>query len=411
MAHEASIKVEIPSRLEELWELSPHLPSPQRLNAAFDSIAVSSFPPLGEAKVIEIASDASIAEAVQILARNNVLSAPVRDVEAPDDASWIDRYIGIVEFAGIILWLLQQSGVSSPKASAKLENLQAAALASSGSFGRTAVPEPYPPEILESDFFEELTSSSCYNQSKVKDIVGSFRWAPFLPVQKSDTLLTVLLLLSNYHMKSLPVVESGRAEIQGLITQSAVVHVLSQCIGIPWFDSLGKLSLAQLGLPSTTSAKMLKIVEDEPVLRAFRVMRYHNVGGLPVITKSDNKPIGNISIRDVRFLLTAPQVYKSHRTITAKDFLQVTKSILQKDQPSSPILHPVIVCTSSERLQDVISKLDRARIHRIYVVDKHGHLEGVVTLRDIISKFVDEPPGYFGDFFAGVVPATRTCKV
>ncbi|EFJ27337.1 hypothetical protein SELMODRAFT_441620 [Selaginella moellendorffii] len=374
MAHEASIKVEIPSRLEELWELSPHLPSPQRLNAAFDSIAVSSFPPLGEAKVIEIASDASIAEAVQILARNNVLSAPVRDVEAPDDASWIDRYIGIVEFAGIILWLLQQSGVSSPKASAKLENLQAAALASSGSFGRTAVPEPYPPEILESDFFEELTSSSCYNQSKVKDIVGSFRWAPFLPVQKSDTLLTVLLLLSNYHMKSLPVVESGRAEIQGLITQSA-------------------------------------IVEDEPVLRAFRVMRYHNVGGLPVITKSDNKPIGNISIRDVRFLLTAPQVYKSHRTITAKDFLQVTKSILQKDQPSSPILHPVIVCTSSERLQDVISKLDRARIHRIYVVDKHGHLEGVVTLRDIISKFVDEPPGYFGDFFAGVVPATRTCKV
>lgn len=61
---------------------------------------------------IEIKSDASLAEAVQILAQHKILSAPVVDVDAPEDASWIDRYIGIVEFAGIVFWLLCQ--VSMP---------------------------------------------------------------------------------------------------------------------------------------------------------------------------------------------------------------------------------------------------------------------------------------------------------
>lgn len=58
--------------------------------------------------VIEINSNASLAEAVQLLSQHKILSAPVVDVDAPEDASWIDRYIGIVEFAGIVVWILHQ---------------------------------------------------------------------------------------------------------------------------------------------------------------------------------------------------------------------------------------------------------------------------------------------------------------
>lgn len=57
---------------------------------------------------VEIKSDATLAEAVKILAHHNILSAPVVDVDAPEDATWIDRYIGIVEFAGIVVWILHQ---------------------------------------------------------------------------------------------------------------------------------------------------------------------------------------------------------------------------------------------------------------------------------------------------------------
>lgn len=57
---------------------------------------------------IEISSDASLSDAVETLSKNKILSAPVRNVDAPEDSSWIDRYIGIVEFAGIAVWLLHQ---------------------------------------------------------------------------------------------------------------------------------------------------------------------------------------------------------------------------------------------------------------------------------------------------------------
>lgn len=49
-----------------------------------------------------------MAEAVKLLAQNKLLSVPVVDVDAPEDATWIDRYIGIIEFAGIVVWILHQ---------------------------------------------------------------------------------------------------------------------------------------------------------------------------------------------------------------------------------------------------------------------------------------------------------------
>lgn len=70
-----------------------------------------------------------------------------------------------------------------------------------------------------------------------------------------------------------------------------------------------------------------------------------------------------------------------------------------------------ITCQKSDTIKDVILKLDAAKIHRIYVVDVEENLEGVVTLRDIISKLVHEPPGYFGDFFDGVVPLPANSSV
>lgn len=63
--------------------------------------------------VVEIKSDATLPEAVETLADHNLLSAPVVDVKAPEGATWIDRYIGIVEFAGIVVWVLQQVSFST----------------------------------------------------------------------------------------------------------------------------------------------------------------------------------------------------------------------------------------------------------------------------------------------------------
>lgn len=61
--------------------------------------------------MVEIKSDTTLAEAVKILSHHNINSAPVVKVDASQDATWMDRYIGIVEFAGIAVWILHQVNV------------------------------------------------------------------------------------------------------------------------------------------------------------------------------------------------------------------------------------------------------------------------------------------------------------
>lgn len=68
------------------------------------------------------------------------------------------------------------------------------------------------------------------------------------------------------------------------------------------------------------------------------------------------------------------------------------------------MLSGMITCKKNETIKELIQMLDSLKIQRVYVVDDDGNLEGTITLRDIISRLVYEPPGYFGDFFDGVLP-------
>lgn len=99
------------------------------------------------------------------------------------------------------------------------------------------------------------------------------------------------------------------------------------------------------------------------------------------------------------------------RSITAKNFLTSVQSYLEKHEKHSPYLSSMVTCRRDNSLKEVIMKLDSMKIHRIYVVDDKGNLEGVITLRDIISKLVHEPRGYFGDFFDGVLPLPANSRV
>ncbi|KAJ6837179.1 SNF1-related protein kinase regulatory subunit gamma-1 [Iris pallida] len=290
------------------------------------------------------------------------------------------------------------------------------ALASAAAAGvsSAAGPAKSGPEAAASvggSFFETLTSSEFYKKTKVGDISGSFRWAPFLALQNSDSFLTMLLLLSQYRMKSLPVVDLGEGKIENIITQSSVVHMLAECVGLPWFENWGTKKLSALGLPIMKPDRLVKVSEEEPVLKAFQLMRKKGIGGIPVVGGRGRKAIGNISIRDVQYLLTTPEIYKDYRSITAKGFLSSVRNYLAEHQETSPMSRGLIACKRDDTIKDIILRLDSEQIHRIYVVDEEENLEGVITLRDIISKLVHEPPGYFGDFFDGVVPLPQNSRV
>ncbi|XP_058763533.1 SNF1-related protein kinase regulatory subunit gamma-1-like [Vicia villosa] len=401
-------------RVEDLWDVQEAQLSPtEKLNACFESIPVSAFPLPSSNQEVEIKSDATLAEAVKILAHHNILSAPVVDVDAPEDASWIDRYIGILEFAGIVVWILHQSEPASPRSPSTPTSASAIAAKANGNtfalelealgLGSAAT--------TSGDFFEDLTSSELYKNTKVRDISGTFRWAPFLALERSNSFLTMLLLLSKYKMKSVPVVDLGAGRIDNIITQAAVIHMIAECAGLQWFENWGTKKLSDVGLPLVSPKQIIKVYEDEPVLQAFKVMRKERVGGVPVIKRGGNTPVGNISLRDVQFLLTAPEIYHDYRAITVKDFMTAVRSYLEKNKTAFSMSCEFVTCKMDCTVKELIQLLDREKIHRVYVVDDDGELEGLITLRDILSRLVHEPRGYFGDFFDGVLPLPANSRV
>ncbi|KAA3460585.1 SNF1-related protein kinase regulatory subunit gamma-1 [Gossypium australe] len=140
-----------------------------------------------------------------------------------------------------------------------------------------------------------------------------------------------------------------------------------------------------------------EVYEDEPVLQAFKLMRKKRIGGIPVVECGGKKAI--------------VEVLLMHRSITAKNFLIAVRNYLEKHEKRSPMLSGMITCKRDETVKELIQKLDSEKIQRVYVTDEDGNLEGVITLRDIISRLVHEPRGYFGDFFDGVLPLPENSRV
>lgn len=88
---------------------------------------------------------------------------------------------------------------------------------------------------------------------QVRSLLKSYRWAPFIPVATDSSMLSVLLLLSKYKLRNVPVIERGKPDIKNYITQSAVVRGLEGCKGRDWFDCIAAQCIADLGLPFISS--------------------------------------------------------------------------------------------------------------------------------------------------------------
>eukprot|EP00456_Euglypha_rotunda_P029718 TRINITY_DN23242_c0_g1_i5.p1 TRINITY_DN23242_c0_g1~~TRINITY_DN23242_c0_g1_i5.p1 ORF type:complete len:124 (+),score=39.83 TRINITY_DN23242_c0_g1_i5:98-469(+) len=62
---------------------------------------IADFPLPKEKKIIEIKSDTSVKDAVEILMKYHILSAPVVDIKAKEDADWLDKYLSLVDMMDV----------------------------------------------------------------------------------------------------------------------------------------------------------------------------------------------------------------------------------------------------------------------------------------------------------------------
>lgn len=404
----------------------------ETLTAAFARIPVSSFPEVPGGHVIEILADTSISDTVKILSQHNILSAPVRNSDAGNSVDWRERYLGIIDYSAIVLWVLESAEIAAAALTASSATAAGVGAGAVGALGALVLGATGPAAIaglavtavgaavagglaadkgigkdaataadkLGEDFYKVILEEEPFKSTTVRSILKSYRWAPFLPVATDSSMLSVLLLLSKYRLRNVPVIEPGQPSIKNFITQSAVIQHLDGCRGRDWFDFISAQSVSDLGLPFMSSNEVVSIQSNELILEAFKKMKDYHIGGLPVIEGPNKKIIGNVSIRDIRHLLLKPQLFSNFRQLTVMDFMN---TVVSTTHDTGRVISP-ITCKLDSTLGSVIYSLASKSVHRIYVVTpEENEVVGVITLRDVISCFIHEPPNHFDNYFGFAV--------
>ena len=103
-------------------------------------------------------------------------------------------------------------------------------------------------------------------------------------------------------------------------------------------------------------------LDDKKTVRdAKQLMDQYSIGGLPVLSKE--KLVGIITKRDIRFESNLDTLVKDR--MTSKDLITVNSD------------------TSNEDAKKILQK---HRIERLLVVDKHNNLDGLITVKDLTKK-------------------------
>ncbi|KAK6116466.1 hypothetical protein DH2020_049759 [Rehmannia glutinosa] len=388
----------------------------ESLTASFARIQVSSFPQVPGGKVIEIRADTLISDAVKILSESNILSAPVVDPASKDSIDWRRRYLGIVDYSAIILWVLQNAEIAAAALSATSAAAAGVSAGAAGALGAAALgatgplavagltaaavgaavaggmaadrgmgkDAPTAADKLGEDFYKVMLHEEPFKSAtdEVRSILKSYRWAPFVPVAPDSSMLSVMLLLSKYRLSNVPVIQTGNSSIKNFITQSAVVQGLQGCKGRDWFECISRNPISELGLPFMSPDQVVGVQDNELILEAFKRMKDREIGGLPVMEGATRKIVGNISIRDVRFLLLKPELFTNFRELTVKDFITTVASATND---SGKTVTP-ITCKPDSTLGDVIDTLSSRGVHRIYVVaDERNELPYLYQSRVVFN--------------------------
>lgn len=294
-------------------------------------------------------SDTTIREAIKALSKHNFSCAPVVDVSKTGalNLKWQDKYLGIVDTVGLVMYML--------------DFLQ----------GTT-------------DFDKETALVASFDVNTVSDLTTRAFWCPFVALDESSSLFDAMLLLGQYGLHRIPVLahaSEGHDKMTNLITQSALLKLLDR--HLHFFHDLTKRSLLDLGLG--TPKNVISIDEHKSVLDAFHLIRDQRVSAVPV-TNIKGQLVGNVSARDARSLVKDPTMMSMLHGPLIKwlsgDYMET------------------ITCSPTDSLEVAMKRLNENGVHRIYLVDDNQHLVRVLSLRDVISRFVKEPTAdYCRKFF------------
>ncbi|XP_072967470.1 SNF1-related protein kinase regulatory subunit gamma-1-like [Typha angustifolia] len=344
------------------------------LKSFLDHIPITSIPNISST-VLEIKHDHCVLDVISLMYNNNVGGAII--IDWCDFKKSVDRDIGFIEFSAVVLWCLEE-----------LDKVRAES------------------KISDHGFLSVLEHTSSIAQTKIGELAKLFLWEPFFPIHIHDTLFHALLLFAKHNrLNVIPVVESSNSVVVGFVTQDAVLQLLLQSSGLAWFDEIAEKSLLEFGFKH--AGGVISAYSDQSLAETLHILRENQINEVAVVDRKSGTLVGCVRSRDLYLLFEDDIIFSSRKALTAEEFINLrTQKVNQRIKTSAEtdvcrnalclrndllagITTPA-TSRKSDSLKQAMETLVASKSDCIFMVNESGRVEGVVTIRDVISVF--SPP-------------------
>jgi len=214
------------------------------------------------------------------------------------------------------------------------------------------------------DFQQLLQGFGCSNLTAEQIVKKSPRSQNLIVVCPGESLITSMKYLTEIHKILIGPNNSSDPKSFCLLTQMDIVKQLSK------MDLEDRKRKIEEIFPFTKVIYSIK--EDDIARNAFQLMYKRKLGALAIVNNCDTL-ISNISTSDLK-MLDSDNI--GNIILQVKQFLE----IVHGEKAAVPV-----VCKPLDRLEDILSKILIAKIHRIWITNSAEQPIGVITLTDIIK--------------------------
>lgn len=309
------------------------------LGSRFSTDPVSSFPCV-KCEVIEIDSKTQVNDAFRTLIQNNLLSAPVYDQEAK-------QYLGFFEVQDAIGFATNMTTL----------------------------------------FNGESTDQTTHQVGAMLKAQENKRGtAPWVPVSPDTSMSEVINLLSR--VRRVPVIDSASNKVIKVISQSLVSNQVSEALR----SMEGDIPKRFLQTPREFGIAMrevLTVPEDTTARDAFNMLIDNNVSAVGVLDEEGGL-LTCITAKDIRLLplVDAPgeESVEQLLSLQAVDFVSKARLVAEKRGKARPAVSVVNLDTP---VHQMIAKLAKTNMHRLFLVDKEHKPCGVFSVSDVVNLLVE----------------------
>uniref|UniRef100_UPI00358FCB4A 5'-AMP-activated protein kinase subunit gamma-1-like isoform X1 n=1 Tax=Myxine glutinosa TaxID=7769 RepID=UPI00358FCB4A len=201
---------------------------------------------------------------------------------------------------------------------------------------------------------------------------------PLVSITPEDSLFEAVYSLIKNRIHRLPIIDPVSGNALYIITHKRILrflHLFISKLPKPWFMRcpLGDL---QIG----TFTNVATIHTETPIIDALTLFVQRRVSALTVV--DDNGKVVDIYSKFDVINLAAEKNYNN-----------LDVSVTQALQHRSPYFEGVAKCCKSEPLEDIVSRLVHAEVHRLVVVNNEDNVEGIVSLSDVLQALILSPAG------------------